>query len=99
MDKNLVKRLSNNGLKEVQDSLSTELLLTHSRLSRLRNTKKANPDWRGYNPMIDEYITIDILIEERVAAFEELKEQREILSAEIGRRSGLNQTIPMRIGI
>ncbi|GAH53853.1 unnamed protein product, partial [marine sediment metagenome] len=61
----------------------------------LRKTQASRPDWKGYDPYIDEYVGIDIRIEEQEAVRDMIEDALKLMAAEQDRRRGLNQTIRM----
>ena len=91
----VLKQLSEQDINEFISEYHHELVLTNRRLDALQCRKKREPTWEALDPMIQEYVGINIRIEEQLAVKDELIAQLVLLESELNRRHGLNQTIRM----
>ena len=95
MTSQILKQIRGPDVAEYISEYCRELVLTDKRLDALQRRQKRQPTWEAFDPMIQEYVGIDIRIEEQLAVRDELSAKLILLKAELNRRRGLNQTIRM----
>ena len=95
LTKQILRQLSDQGIKDYIAEYLDCLELTERRLVALRRRQKREPTWKHFDPMIQEMVGIGIRIEEQLAVKDELSDLLSLLAADLNRRHGLNQTIKM----
>lgn len=80
LDKGFVKKLTLADCQEYMEANKGELTLTKTRLERLKKTQENNPSWEAYDKYADDFVGIDIRIEEQYAVFEWLEAERNLIT-------------------
>jgi len=74
MDKRLLKKFTLEDCTQYRREFGEWLKLTKERLRRLKIRQSENPDWAAYDKYADDFVGIDIRIEEQLAVREEIEQ-------------------------
>lgn len=106
LDKRLLKTFNSDDCTQYRTERENWLKLTKERLKRLRAKQSKNPEWKSYDQYANDFVGIDIRIEEQEAVLEELLQEIELINAkaqELGKelkeeiRRTENFQIPMEL--
>jgi len=67
LDKTFVRKLNLADCQWYRESIEAEMALTNTRIERLKTTQAKNPTWEAYDKYADDWVDIDIRIEEQQA--------------------------------
>lgn len=78
-------------IDETRDDLARALRQTDA----LKRTQEARPGFHNFNPIAGDYLTIGEYIEFSLAIQADIRDDLALLTKEVDKRRGLNQTIKM----
>ena len=79
LDKYIVKKFTLADCQEHRMMIEAEIILTNTRIERLKATQDKNPDWKHYDKYADDLVDIDSRIEEWEAVLGMLQDDLKLI--------------------